>query len=621
LPRLSAIKSISRLSILRWFAAGWLLAAVSAAAAPADSLFTHYLKGINAETWRGRFGYQKLFGASTGITFIENLTSSRLEISPGEDKWKDHNQLALMISRALGPGLSLNLNGSSEIYSDKQSGYVNDIQTHTAGIGGAWQTKWFRLPVAVAYKEDHRFGFTDRGIHYKAGLEAGDLKLGETVSQFYSGYEADELDRRRNNNLSVAYRISRVFQPGTYDTLQLSLNQLRRDYYISHSGDIESREEKGRSAYNVLSYRLAKGLTFQVQGSIRSHTLSIRAVEPVESSRRERHDLNTAGGFRLAYGGRDLRSRLLFSYEKEDQKYIRDDDEGTPSSPYSGSSFLIAPDNVFSISTLAYHLGWRFLPRDSLNLYTTLQRFRYDTPDPENYDDRDELRFRVVLQETHSFSPQLSLRLYASAHFIHFVYIYGQRSADNNWNRILRFAPTLEWQPFHWLRFSQTSEVLANYVDYDFEAEFINTRSFLYRKFRLEDSTRVAVTRNFDLNLHYRLELDENGKFIWDEWVEQRLTDKQSHTFSVSLEYRPLLRLSIMPGIQLFDRRGYRYNPSLEGGKDLYTHFRSTGPFIRIWYRSRRVRAYLSASSIATTRLESSKQLLSRIDLRLSWLF
>jgi hypothetical protein len=282
----------------------------------------------------------------------------------------------------------------------------------------------------------------------------------------------------------------------------------------------------------------------------------------------------------------------------------------------------LAPDNVYSLSTLSWHTAWQFLPSDSLNLYATIQRFRYDTPDPENYDDRDELRMRIILQEIHDFSPDLSMHLTLSVHFIHFVYIFGERSADNSWNRILRFSPTLVWKPTSFLRISQTAEVLANYVDYDFEAQFINTRSFLYRKFRLEDSTWVNITPRLTFHLHYRLELDENGKFLWDEWVEQRLIDRQSHTLSLSLDYMPLRRLHVTPGIQFFDRKGYRYNPAADVQEpgELNSHFESKGPFLRIRYHTDRIRIFLAASTIATSTLQVSKQYLSRIDLRLSWL-
>jgi len=120
----------------------------------------------------------------------------------------------------------------------------------------------------------------------------------------------------------------------------------------------------------------------------------------------------------------------------------------------------------------------------------------------------------------------------------------------------------------------------------------------------------------------YRLELDENGKFLWNQWVEQRLTDRQSHTISVSLDYQPVRHLHIIPGIELFDRKRFRYNPSIaKNEKDLSNHFRSTGPFLRIRYLSSRIRFMLAASTIATRTLQISRKLLTRIDLRLCWLF
>ena len=161
----------------------------------------------------------------------------------------------------------------------------------------------------------------------------------------------------------------------------------------------------------------------------------------------------------------------------EDQEYSIA--ETVTRSPFSGS-LLYAPDNESVNTTLALSANWRFRYSDSLIVHTSLQRYRYDTPDLKNFDDRDELRFRFDIREIHTFSQALTLESKASLHMHHFVYIYGERSADNNWNRILKVNPTVTWQLSPAIRFSQSAEVLANYIDYDFDSMFPSTRSFLY---------------------------------------------------------------------------------------------------------------------------------------------
>jgi hypothetical protein len=203
----------------------------------------------------------------------------------------------------------------------------------------------------------------------------------------------------------------------------------------------------------------------------------------------------------------------------------------------------------------------------------------------------------------------------------HFVYIFGERSADNNWNRIFKLNPIVIWQPIPTVRVSQSAEVLANYVDYDFDDALLSTRSFLYRKFRLDDSTHVVINPRLKLQASYRLELDENGKLFWDDWLEQKLITRTSHTIYVGFDLHPVKHLHIGPGYSFYSRRGYRYDPMPAGEdrKTLYRHFQTHGPVIRVRYLSDRLRFLLSASTTMTETLQAERQVFTRIHLSMNW--
>ncbi len=600
------------------FIAGLLISgsSMSVFSSPQDSLVTDYEKGLNSDTWRGGIHVQKPISKAYGFVLSEDFSSSRLVVPQGEDKWRDQNELTLVFDRRFRYGLSCTVSGSSVYFSDKQSGYVNDIQTQLIGAGAAFQNAWMRMPIFIGYKEDSRYGQKDGGVHFKAGWE-GARTVGGTMNRLFGAYEIDDLGKRMNTTLSASYLLSREFQKGTYDTLQLGLSDLRRDYYISEYGDIESREEKGQSVGNVLSYRLWEGLSCWFQGGVRTRTLTIRSMETGSSDiRRERKDLSTTGAMKVLVNRRRIKGQLSFLYSWEEQKYTIS--EEVPSSPYSGSGLFTAPDNRFSYATLSCQAAWEITASDILNLFGSMQRFRYDTPDPENFDDRDELRMRLILQAVHRMTPHLALGVQVSTHHLHYVYIFGEKSADNNWTRILRLAPTLAWQPSPRFRLSQSAEVMANYVDYDYETLFPSTRSFLYRQFRLEDSTWVHLSARSSVFLYYRLELDENGKLSWDEWAEQRLVDRQSHTLVLSLDFQPWNGFHIAPGIMYYSRKGYQYKPGTGDEKALSIDFESFGPSIKMQLETGRVRFLAAASLTHTSTLESQQQNLTRIDLRMS---
>lgn len=593
---------------------------VKSRSASTDSLKTSYHQGLNTETWRGSLNIQKtLFNHYVSVS--EFLSSSRLNLKPGEDKWKDQHHFTLSLKRSITPDFTVGLSGKSYVFSDKQTGYYNDIRNHRIGLSSSFQKKNLQIPLQIGISEDHRHEQKDKGYYYQFGMDAPHFSIDNYNNTFNLLYEMEDLIKRKNSTFSVGYGVHRQFQPGTSDTLRLTSHQQRRDYYVSASGEIESREEKIHTAANSLQYRLSQRLQCHIHGSLSSRQLKISRMEDSEKiQNHEREDFNARGALNLSFQTQSFSSTITFSYLTFDQKY-KDNEQTSSPSVYSGLNLSRAPDNKSVYTTLSLQSGWRFFSRDSLHLSMYLQRFRYDTPDEENFDDRDELRLQFVLQEIHTFSSSLSMRVNANINLLHFVYIYGEKSADNNWTRIFRLNPEITWSPSSSWSWRQSAEVLANYISYDFESILPSTKSFLYRKFRLEESLEVSVTPTISLQLLYRLELDENGKFLWNKWLEQKLVDRTNHTVQLYFKYSPWSSLTVQPGFIYYSRKGYKYLPvdMFDTQKENYIDFQNYGPSLTVQYKSDRLNLHLSASKIATRTFSVQNQILNRIHLKLSW--
>lgn len=585
-----------------------------------DSLYTGYNRGLNTEAWQGGFVYQKIFSSGRVFNVSEAFSTSRLRMTPELDKWKDQQNLVFNFLQKLTNRFSMNFSGSSYLFTDKQSGYRNDIRTHLLGLGMSYTTNNIQIPFFLGFKDDRRFDQVDQGFNYRVGMNAPYFRIGEYENRLYAGYEGDNLRQRKNNRLSMTYAINRQFYAETNDTLILRLNHQRRDYYVSETGIIESRAEKSHGAENMLTYRIGSGFLWNLKGSISSRSLKISLMNgPQQGVKRERKDFNSTGEVHFLYKRPSFRGKMSLTYNSTEQKYALT--ELTSLSPYQSSSRLSTPDNQATFTTLSFQAGWKFLSTDSLIFSSHLQRFRYDTPDPDNFDDRDELRYWLSLQEIHNFSPNLRLNLSLHLNLLHFVYIYGEKSANNNWTRILRLNSSVTWRPAPRWRTTQSAEVLANYVDYDFESYFTSVRSFLYRKLRLEDSTRVDLSPRMSFHLFYRLELDENGKLIWDEWLQQKLIDRHSHTLSISLDYQPWRSFYISPGYTYYSRQSYRYSSSVTASqeRELNLDFRSYGPFLKMTYHSDRLYFFLTGSRIFTKNMNVNRQVITRIEMKMNW--
>jgi hypothetical protein len=575
------------------------------------------------------FRIDRRLGRGIRLRAAETVSSSRLEIRPSENKWKDQHQMVLRMEKELHPLWLGSLIATDQLFSDNQaflegtSASMSNIRIHSLEAELRFRKAFMAMPAGFGPKQDHRFGRTDNGLRYWAGLDVPAVDFAGYELSVDGNAQTDDLGRRRNEDLGLHAGVRRVFEEGVADSLQARWNRQRRDYYMSAEGDIESRSEQGREIANALTYRLSRALGLRVVGSLSARDLAIHSiVSSRRDKQRERRDFHAAGSAAMWFRSATFSAGLLVSQTGEEQNYWIA--ENRRLSPYFGASYTNAPDNRSRLTTLSLRTAWRFTASDSLLLFSSLQRLRYDTPDLENVDDRDELRFWMDIQERHSFTDRLELRVGLSAHLFHQVYISGRKSADNNTVRILRFTPSLRWSLSERVRFSQSAEVLANYVEYDFEAMFPGIRSFLYRKFRIEDSVWVSLTPGIGLLLYGRFELDENGKFLWDRWLEQRLVDRKSHNVSVQLDIRPMAGMHLMPGYTVYSRKGYGYTesplPGIKGpGKDLNLLFLNRGPTLKLAYTGDRLVAALTAGTTWTKTLQVSRQQLTRLDLTLSW--
>src|SRR5207249_10396314 len=106
---------------------------------------------------------------------------------------------------------------------------------------------------------------------------------------------------------------------------------------------------------------------------------------------------------------------------------------------------------------------WRISGAHSVSLTGSVSGIRYDTPSEENFDDHDELFYIAGLTSTHILNRYLTLMLTAGVNLTHLVYLFGERSADNTWNRIFRLAPRVEYRPSPAVQSLNVFGVLANY--------------------------------------------------------------------------------------------------------------------------------------------------------------
>ncbi len=579
---------------------------------------------FNTYIWNYNLNTYKIVRDRWRFLFAEKFRSSLLNLSKDNDKWKDDQNLNVKLDYFLFPSLTIQSRLASVVFLDKQSGFNNDIRTHQGNVGIEYAPfANTRLFTQIGPKWDNRFGQNDQGYNYSFEVSAKNFQWEKYENSLDFMLGKDQFSQRQNHDLNLLYNVSREFVPGTTDSLQVVTSNQRRDNYTSDTGDIESLRENIKGVNNVLLYKLSKNMDMRLKNGMYFKDVEIlSSFQDVEQKRRKRNDQRFSHDLLLVMKQEKVRGQMQLSYWS--QKQVYDIDVGKSNLPFSQRTAFVTPNNESNRFMFVSGLSANVTNNDSLYSYFSISKFQYDTPDTNNFVDRDELRINSRLIAFHKFSPVLSFEVQASVNLYHMVYIFGERSADNNWNRIFLLRPIIHYYPVEQFKLKQSFEVLANYVDYDFEDKSVLTKSFVFRKFSVDDSLQYGVTSRTSLLFDFRLQLEENGQLSWEEWKERVLLSRRNQWLHFFVNYQPYPYFRIAPGYSYYIREEWRHNTNLTGveKKEKTGSYTSQGPVLRLYYiPSKKVKIIFDAIRYKVNPPDQREYFINNIELILNWTF
>ena len=153
------------------------------------------------------------------------------------------------------------------------------------------------------------------------------------------------------------------------------------------------------------------------------------------------------------------------------------------------------------------------------NISSTVSILHFDTPE-ENFDDRDELFTAFEIEHEYFREQTFQTSLLFSAEAYHRVFLFSQRSIENNWRRSLRFQPSMTWYPIKQIRWHNQFLVRANYTVYDFTDRDGTVRDQSSREWGLSTDFHLEFAKNwFNSWLFSRNQLII-GQLFWNEFSE-----------------------------------------------------------------------------------------------------
>lgn len=435
----------------------------------------------------------------------------------------------------------------------------------------------------------------DQGFSYLVEAVGRGLSVEEFRASFESRWMQSFLTPRRPGSGDARVSLVRDFGGGTVDSIVVGYSRQRREFYTRADAqvggtfgivnNIFQREAEGFSAGNYLTYQPGEQSRLTLETAVFSRTidrglrykiLSGSFPTPLDTRIQELQLFGTlSAGFRVTQW---LSADLALAHtEREERHSVRGE-------PGAQTSFLQQQErserrleNIARRTSLASRLRTDLSQKDQLNFAGSATILRYDTPDTLNIDDRDELLMTFGLESFHQLTDELSLRLELGASLSHLVYLHRLQSANNNWNRILRFSPAVLYTPSGAFRTFNQAEVLANYTVYDFEEPAGLTRSYSFRQALWLDSTQVQITPRLSLHLITAVRVYERGVLMWTEFRErpQNYFVEQSWWPQCMMELSTSLRLGI--GYRFFSQDRYQYR---ESARVLERQLKTSGPTV-----------------------------------------
>ncbi len=485
-------------------------------------------------------------------TFTERLQSNLLIPAAGRKKWKDEHLLHGLIYKKYDP-LSAGLYFNSWFQSDKQVSANNQFANQALGVFVQKSAlKHLQLTPYLGYQYARNRKHKDWGWDTGLSLKLNRFRFTNYTADINGATNFDIYPTRRNKEYDLVSHFSTRFSRFSSDSLFLHYNDLSKQYYVADS--IEQVTIHERSVQNKLFYNFNAANRLLLQTRLQSRAISYfngRSILTFENY--------------LRYMHLDRKLNILFTFRTSAETQ---DNAGT----YTDSRTLRTAFNL--------NLRYQFNSNQRLIFNSAYVKLQYDTPDSiVNNDDRDELGFVSTIQYQWQISPLLALRLLSYIYLYHQIYIYKERSLNNNWNRIYKLNPRLY---YHWGFLSNrlSTEVLANYTIYDFDYLTPEPRSFVFRKYTFSDSLLIRYRTHQFIGGYYRLELEDKGSFFAKEFAQQVLQSYNSRFWTVFLRNNHFLYFRVDLGYTFYRRKEWRHVPR----KKLNREVTNQGPYLELAY-------------------------------------
>ena len=503
---------------------------------PLNVLSTKLDKQLNTYYLSSGFFYNKAFGKFS-YDIKEDYNSTF--IKSADKSIRDEQFFSASAAYKITPFMKIGLLGNNTILSDNRKIEINQASVSNAMIFTDLTPGLnIHLSPFFGYTNNRQIGESDYGYIY--GAE------GLLDNYDVSNFNLSSRLRLRNEDISPRKNLIRyfniaaksIFNDNVSNSIITGYSQNRKDFYYTADSvisnqynivnNIQSRDETSYLLQDGLIYNsLVENLGLDLTGRLdwrnidrdtRYHPLQVLSGSVFDARIEElKFELES----NLRYVTPDFAARLKLNYSERDEKHIAKNFLNTESLFFDERQDMENQKNNNSARIAVSLLSdWNISGSDQISLSIYQNKLRYDTPSAENFDDRDELLSIIRLRYVRILTPFFNVFLTAEGTQSHIVYIFSEKSSNNNINRIIKFSAGGD---YHGKNVSSLNgfEVSANYTVYDFRDLVPNLRSFSFRQFTATDSSTIRLGKKFSVKNYGYVKLSQQAELNWAAFSER----------------------------------------------------------------------------------------------------
>ena len=551
---------------------------------------------LNFYNKQGRFNF-----------FLKNYYSSSVT-KLTENLYRDFDNVKTGAGYDVIKNLNVSVNYAGQFYSDDKTFQFKGSSSHMAYLSalydGLYRGAQVYSVLNSGIKAESQFDENNSGLSTSGEFGIYSLNLSDFIvdGQLKLGYET--LDPRKKNFVYTRLFLERAFENNlARNEFDGVFSRVRKDFYFPAdiisgeqfgiNNNIEKRIESIFRFYDRFDYTVSKnmGLVFTVSPNYRRVTKENTYIPVTPTLQPSIYDtdiqeLSVAGDIAMNVQLAKLDYQLKAYYRERDEKHFLVNQQRI-----SGNFVKIIENNEArknnhsSIFKLNSNMYYNFNLMNRLEFSGGASILKYDTQSETNYDDRDELGY--ILYFGHRFNNLNNLVLVTSVdvNLYHTVYIYSEKSSNNNWNRVIRFTSKSFFEPSDMLRNIGTFSILANYTVYDFQDLVSSVKSYSFRQLNLKDSLILRFSRHFGTDIYGEIKLYERGELNWSAFTQRPVNYFEDKIINSELNYFFNNFITFSAGYRYFEQRRFNY---VNGEKEFENYVRTTGPFAGIKARWKR---------------------------------